>query len=570
MPHRNVVVRGLLFWSLACACAAAQRPVGSFGSSGTAREQSPVRDASAAKAGTSGVRGRVTASDGAPLARAMVRISSADLVESRTTFTDASGRYEFQNLAAARYSLFASKTGFIGESYGQTRPSDPVKPLAVGANETVARVDFRLRRAGAISGRVLDEFGEPIANASVQAVMMRQIDGARRPVATGARFSTPDTGEFRLWDLSPGEYYVLVNARTNNFMEASDNALGYIPTYFPGTVNVAEAQPVRLANAETATGIDIKLAPARTARISGHIIDARGEPVRDGNVSVMPRLPPGMFMGPSSGGAIRPDGTFSVGGLGPGEYVVRANRVATAPGAPPEAMTAIVTITGDDVTGVVLTPVVPVRITGRIILDPASNALEPSTIRVSAMSRDANGFFGTGGRPPMVKEDFTFEASASPGNVRISAYIPGVTGWRVKVVRARGIDVTDHGIDVASGADLEEVEIVLTNRVQIVTGIVTNSKAEIVEDARIVFFSQSPEHWEGPSRFMATARPDQNGRYSVRQLPPGPYFAVALPAGTLPPRTSDAGFYEPLALKATRVTLREGETQAVDLRLVDP
>jgi hypothetical protein len=113
------------------------------------------------------------------------------------------------------------------------------------------------------------------------------------------------------------------------------------------------------------------------------------------------------------------------------------------------------------------------------------------------------------------------------------------------------------------------VEIVLTNRQQIVTGLVTNAKGEAVVDASVTFFPQNPEEWTGSPRRMSGGRPDQNGRFSVRTLPPGEYFAIATEALDTSLRGSDPRqFYQDLSRLATPFTLTEGETRVIDLKVV--
>jgi hypothetical protein len=136
----------------------------------------------------------------------------------------------------------------------------------------------------------------------------------------------------------------------------------------------------------------------------------------------------------------------------------------------------------------------------------------------------------------------------------------------VKSVRYDSTDITDRGIDLAGGRSVEGVEIVLTNRVQEVSGQVTDSRLQVVTDATVMIFPQDKDHWDTASRYMAFVRPDQNGRYSVRTLPPGDYYAVALQRVDQT-RRGDPAYYELLIPEATRFTLTEAETRALDLRL---
>jgi hypothetical protein len=536
--------------------------------------QPPARDGQPVKTGTSQIRGRIVASDnGQPLRRASVRLSSPEIREGRGTTTDADGRYEFRDLPAGRYTVSASKNGYVMISYGQRRPNEPGRPLDLADKQVAEKVDVALPRGGIITGRILDEFGEPVANAMVQPMTIRNFNGERRPMPMGASSTTPDTGEFRLWGLAPGEYFVMVNARGMMMnIGPSDDRTGYLPTYYPGTPNVAEAQPVAIAVGQTASGVDVMLSPARTAQISGTASNSKGQPIRNGSVMAMSRAPNAMMMGPSAMGMIRPDGTFTLSGVPPGEYTLRANAPAT-PGTPQETLTANVSVGSEDVTGVVLTPTPPIKITGRITLDPASGWLQPSTVRLMVSPKEPGGmFFGPGGMP-IVHDDFTFEAPATPGAMMIRA-MPmqigsGPLAWSVKSIRVDNVEVIDSGVELAAGRDLSGVEIVITNRVQVVSGLVTNDGGQIPQDATVLFFAQNPD-LRTTGRFTGQGRPDQNGRYTVRNLPPGDYFAVATDYIDPNRRGNDPGYLEDLSRRATRLTLREGETRALDLKIIAP
>ena len=113
------------------------------------------------------------------------------------------------------------------------------------------------------------------------------------------------------------------------------------------------------------------------------------------------------------------------------------------------------------------------------------------------------------------------------------------------------------------------MEIVLTNRVQVVSGLISSPQGQMVTDATVMIFAQDRERWVGSSRYQAIVRPDQKGVYSVRTLPPGEYYAVALPYVD-PGRRGDPAYYEQYLPNAVGFTLREAETRALDLKLVVP
>ena len=114
-----------------------------------------------AKTGTGRMRGRVVAADtGAALRRAQVRISSPD-IGTKTALTDGQGRYEFKDLPAGRFNVSVSKSGFVTMQYGQTRPFETGRPIDLADAQIMEKADVALPRGSAVSGRILDEFGEP-------------------------------------------------------------------------------------------------------------------------------------------------------------------------------------------------------------------------------------------------------------------------------------------------------------------------------------------------------------------------------------------------------------------------
>src|SRR5438876_5751357 len=132
--------------------------------------QAPPRDTTP-KAGTSRIRGRIVAADtGQPLRKAQVRATSAEIRENRLATTDDKGVYEIAEMPAGRYQLSATKGSFVQLQYGQSRPFEPGKPLEIRDGQTIERVDFNLPRGAVITGRVLDEVGEPATEVVVSAM----------------------------------------------------------------------------------------------------------------------------------------------------------------------------------------------------------------------------------------------------------------------------------------------------------------------------------------------------------------------------------------------------------------
>jgi hypothetical protein len=530
----------------------------------------PPRD-NQQKTGTAVIRGRVFAADtGQPLRKAVVRASAAELGEGRVATTDEQGRYELKELPGGRYFLNASKGSYVSLSYGQTRPLEGGKPLEILDGQTVEKVDFSLPRGAIITGRVVDEYGEPVAETQVMPMRSMNQGGRRRIVPAGRSSMTNDIGEFRIFGLPPGQYLISATLRSGMMMggaESNDRS-GYAPTYFPGTPNAAEAQRLNVGVGETVTDINIALLPTRTARVSGTAVDSQGRPLANGTVMAFQRQGMGFF-GTSGGGQIRPDGSFAINGLAPGEYTLQANLPPGASGENPEVASLPITVAGEDISGVRLAGVKPSTLSGRIVFtDPvAAASLRATALRpgvTPANPEDMGPMMGMPGMPH-VNEDFTFDMKARAGKslIRMMSSTPG---WTLKAVRANGVDVTDDGLDVRPNEDVSGIEIEMTNRQSDVSGLVTNTRGEPVKDYSVVVFAQDRDRWKPGSRYLRSSRPDQDGRFKVTGLPAGQYYAVAL-AYVEPGDASDPEFLERVVQKAVRFSLNDGEVKTMDLKI---
>jgi hypothetical protein len=543
-----------------------------------AARHAPPRDAQrSANPGTATLRGRVFAADtGQPLRKAQIRITSmgpsmtGQPPENRLATTDASGAYEFRELRAGRYNLDAQKGSFIALQYGQRRPFEAGRPLEILDGQTIEKVDFSLARGGVITGRILDEFSEPISDVQVAAMRSQTVSGTRRLVPVGRAATSNDIGEFRLFELPPGDYYVVATRRNNQIGNPNDR-LGYAPTYYPGTADVDSAQRLTVAVGQTTTDLSLSLLLIRTVRVSGTAVDSQGRPMH-GYVQAQRQSTVGGALGVAPG-QIRPDGSFAINGLTPGDYTLRAQGPPASPGSDPEFGSAEITVEGNDVTDMRIVGAKPSTITGRVVItsgDPRS--LKLSGVRIAllpAPKPDGTALIlGPTPQPVVVNDDWSFQARARSGTMRVDAQ--GLQPpWNVKAVHYRGTDITDSGLEVKPNEDLGEIEVELTTSTTDISGTATNDRGEPMKDYWALFFAREPERRRPPTRYARAARADQEGRFKTTGLPPGNYFAVALDTFN-PNESTDLDFLGRIEARATRFTLGEGETKTLDLKLGSP
>jgi hypothetical protein len=552
----NVLRRLLLVWALGVPLAAQTTP-GPPGST-SATEKGGV------------IRGRITAADtGRPLRRAQVILTG---LERRTVSTGLDGRYEFTDLAAGRYTITASRSGYLRLEYGQRRPLEQARPIEVGARQTVENADFVLPRMGVITGRVLDDAGEPMSGVVVWAMRPGYVEGRRQMIVaeTGNGFQgTDDTGQYRLANLTPGAYYVRATTRETwtALVDGKRVLMGFRPTFFPGTADPGEARLIEVGVGQRVTNMDIPLATGRPANISGVALDSQGRPLAGRSVGLSQRilreLPGGG--GSNAGSApIAADGSFVFRNVTPGEYQLGMfNGELGTPGG--EYARLLLNIDGSDIDNVRLVSSAGWSVSGRIVTEdglppdfPASRmSVRGSTLLQSAIQ---------GAGVAEVKDDWTFSVKALLGPARLVTTV--ANGWMVKAVRHRDRDITSTLLELPSGEQLSDVEVVLTNRVTRVAGQLTDDRGAPLSSGTVIVFAEDDGKWGEASAFVRTARPDQQGQYELRGLPAGDYLAAALEY-VQNGMWNDPQFLESLRRDAQRFTLGDGGTQALSLKVLE-
>jgi protocatechuate 3,4-dioxygenase beta subunit len=261
------------------------------------------------------IRGRILdAATGRGLPRAEVRAgpNAPQFPDNRIVMTDGDGRYEIKGLPAETYMINVSKPNYVRASWGAERVEGPGKRIALAEGQVLEKIDVQLSRTGVVTGKVVDEFGDPVTDVFVTAMHYQYIQGSRRLVQAGRGGATNDIGEYRVYGLTPGQYFISATLRsfTGPNSDTGDRS-GYAPTFYPGTGNVADAQRMTLAPGQTTSGINLTLLPIQTARIRGTAFDADGRPMSNTMINVMQRV-----------------GAAMVGGSGAQRNAPRPRRVA--------------------------------------------------------------------------------------------------------------------------------------------------------------------------------------------------------------------------------------------------
>ena len=543
----------------------------------------PARDGAGLAApatGTGRIRGRVLqAGTGTPLRRAQVTLTGEQNVQ-RLVTTDGEGRYEFFDLPAGRFTISAAKGGYLTLQYGQRRPFEPGRPVTLTAAQVLGQVDLALPRAGVITGRITDRFGEPAVGAEILAERYQYAsDGQRRLTrAPGMAASANDLGEFRVFGLVPGEYIVSANIRQRPQLpgqggEPATPVPGYVQTYSPGTASVADAQAVLLGLGEEAS-VQFGLALGRLSRISGTITDSAGRPAARADMMFVTMSASGTPSGRGSGAAA--DGSFNIINVAPGEHFIQV-RLAPRPDGPavPEIANAPISTTGENVDGFRILTSPAATVSGLVQWEgvaPRSGSASTPALRITATAADGRpALVGLGGATDpgadgTVGSDGTFRLSGLLGSVRLSA-IGVPPQWMLKSITVGDTDLTTTGADAASLAAGARVRVVLTDKVTELTGSVRNAQREPVAEYVVVVLPVETVDPAIASRYVHALRPDQKGGFRLRALPPGSYVAAAVEALEQGSEW-DPAFQSAVRNGARRFTVSEGQALSLTVDLM--
>jgi len=544
----------------------------------------PPRDAGQAPrtaTGTAAIRGRVFAADsGRPLRRARIQVNGPGLPGNGvTTSTDADGRYEIKDLPGGRYTISVTRSGYLRLSYGQRRPFEQGRPFDLGNGQRADNVDFTLPRMSLITGRVLDEANEAISGVRVWAMRPVYFEGRRRLIPEGQPATTDDAGQYRLLGLTPGAYFVMADIReTWTVVENGvERVMGYAQTYYPGTPGVTDARRVTVGVGQEASNTDFALIPGRAATVSGTVFDSQGRPAAGRQVSVGQefRGPNQMIALSTTGTTVAGDGTFRMTGLAPGDYKLSVRTTVDIGGtAVPEGAGIQITVAGVDIDNIALITSSGWSVSGALYT--ASGAPVPAAVRAAArvaprpLSSDGMPMGPSSTATPdngRVTDGSTFSVTGLYGPARLRVNLPD--DWVVQSIQFDGRDITDEAIEARSGETLGNVQVVIANTINVVAGTVTDTKGAATGDGAVIVFAEDAGRWLEDSRYVRSARPDQQGTFQIKGLPPGEYLAVALEY-VEDGAWNDPEYLDSIRRYGQRVKLLDSGSQTIALKLTSP
>jgi hypothetical protein len=577
----------------------------------TSSARAQVRDAAPQATGTGTIAGTVVADGDQPrtVRRAVITLNSSDPLVARTGITDDAGRFVFADLPAGRYNIVASKRGWTTASYGAKAIGRPGRALQLGAGER-ATVTIKIAPGAVITGTILDQYGQPISGLSLRVMKYAYaMNTGERRLTTAPGSATPvsstspdERGVYRIYGLSPGDYYISASANAPGLtfgigrdlhltsdvdvdealkavaagpsgpaVDVPQPNVGFAQVYYPGVTSVVQATPVTVRAGEERSGVDFTIQYATVARVEGTLLAPDGTPAA-GRVTLVANDPsnPGTGIESIRNAQAGRDGHFAFSEVAPGPYLMSAHitQPPAVPGDPPQVLSMVsdLDVQSENVSGLSLMLQEGAVVSGVVQYDGAAPAPNFSTVRVMLSPVQAGVVtIATGGSTTATDGKFKIPGVA-PGRYRLNVVQPPPVApirWTVRSVVVGGQDALDGAVDLRQS--IADAVITLTDRIAELSGKV-EAGAGGPADYTMVLFSTDRTHWRAQSRRILSTRTASDGSYTYRIVPPGEYFLAPVD-DVEPGEWFDPAFLQRLAPTALRLTIGEGEKKVQNVKV---
>lgn len=519
--------------------------------------------------------------------------------------TDRDGGFAFRNLAPGRYQIRAQREGY----YGPPQPGAFGAATIVNTTATVVAgqpppaVSIAMLKGAIVSGRVRDPNGQPLSTTQVSAYQISYQNGRKVLQQVNSK-QTDDRGEYRLYWLPPGDYFIGTVPRRLG-LAAPTAQDSYARTFFPNTVDAQQAQIVRAGEGAEISGIDIGIRAEATGKISGKVLTSlvgpNGQPaiastfylfasdssvLSDSGITSMPNASPN-----------RTNGQFELRGILPGQYELMSN-VQGPDGRAVWGRTRV-SVSGE-VNDVVLSIQPGVEVKVRLSIDGALPAYTMQTLPAGARGfsdivsfgaaptpqtppnsvptpryrvqlRSAENFGVTALFENAANQDIIFDPASGtsvfksvlPGKYAISI-LPLPQNGYIADVRAAGTSAIDSGIDINSQTG--EILVTLKTDGRRIQGVVRDASQKPAASARVGLVPATPTRRQNPQLYW-TAITDNSGNFTINAIAPGDYKVFAWES-VANAAWMNAEFLEPYESRGQAVNVGATSTANIELKLI--
>jgi Carboxypeptidase regulatory-like domain len=511
----------------------------------------------AASAGRGTIAGHVVMYGGnAPIGHVHVELAKVggELQDYRTAVTAGAGAFAFTGLPAGTYRVYAARDGYLRREYGQRAGSASGVPIVVSNSQDESDVFITILPLGVIIGRVLDGSGNPVRHVWVRALQPSYFYG-HRSLNMAAYSESDDLGEYRIFGLSPGRYFVSAVEKARPYMEGDSyvvpvmpNHENYnqteirtsiekvleaggvdpaefdrnipVPTYYPGVTDATYATSINVRPGLEVTGIDLTTTSLPAVHVRGTVVNViTGQRARTVSINLIPRGRSVSKGDQPSRGTIVKGGFFDIAGVPSGSYDLL---VQDSSGSGLYSRTAV-DVGKEDLANisVVLRP--GITITGQVTIDEGRDIAASGVTRFFAQLNEARG--NGGGYSVPIKPDGTFTIP----NVRNGDYTfrlfpsEGSTTAYVKAARLGAVDAL-NGIHIDGDAE-KRLDVVVALNSGNVDALALDDKDHPVQGVSVAAIPAPP--YRNRTDLYHVTVTDAMGHAQFEGLAPGTYKLFA-------------------------------------------
>lgn len=486
------------------------------------------------------VRGAVTSDEtGKPLKRAQVLLRKMPQgVDAFLATTDATGHFEIK-LEPGRYRAVASKTGYVARGYHARLTSQNPEAIVLRAGTILEDANFSLAAGAVIAGRIVDQDGAPLPGVNVHAMKKRYNLQGKPYLQLINSAASDDHGEYRVYDLPPGHYYVKA--------ESGEGKAPFGSVIYPNAHDMMDARTVAVALGAESKNVNLTLLDVKAYTVKGQLSDHQNAPVKEAWVTLWPVDWTSTTIGQAQA---RPDGSFRLPNVPTGRYRLQVissggafvNKVIDV--GQSDLTVALTLGGGATVKGVVTAEGGNLPASVRVLLE------EDGPLRGAGQSR-ADGSFEIRGVQPCICV------------VGASAAVQG-GAFYVSSVHVGEKDVTDSGFAVPEIGEVT-VSVAIGLDGGRVTGRAVDPDDQPLDRVAIFRFNADPKK-RRLQRFMEGELTDSKGMYRLVGMAPGDYL-ILLMADEEPVPIFDPEVFAKLEKYMVPVTVERGSVISKDLKL---
>ena len=503
---------------------------------------------------------------GEPLKKANVNLARTDATKFNTASwgatTDASGHFVLEDVNPGKYRLSAQRNGFADLAYGSRGAGSPGTQLTLTKGQKMKDLLLRMIPQGVVTGRAVDEDGEPLGRVQVQFLRPMYTNG-RKTLSGSVTASTDDRGEYRAFGLAPGKYYACaIYEPSGHMMQTPEirketSQEGYAPTFYPNATSASQASMVNVASGAEVSGVDFRLSPVRTFHIAGKVTNIPNA-MHSAMVMVMSRDSEVVPWNTMKYGMVDDKGGFLVRNLNPGFYTVSAQSMTSA--SEQQATYAIVNVADSNVDGVQLSFGPLPEISGVI---QGERGVDLKGKGMIVMLQAETPTMTMGGGPGQVQEDGTFKVKVSlPDKYRLRVY-PMPEGCYIGSIRYGDTEYPSGTIDLSKGFMGGELTISIAGNGAQIEGSVRDPKDQPATSASVVLVPEQRDN----HMMYETANTDQDGHFTIKGVTPGKYKVFAFDRVEYG-QYEDPDFLKQFEEKGEAVEVSAGDKTSKDLKLI--